>query len=137
MQGSVSSIQWLVDNALGRSDTLMKWINQKDMLGSNALHWAAVKGKHDVVKYLVARGINVHLRAGDSQTAAGLALQAYKDQVHTWLRGYITYGSDVMKYVEHRLKGGVPLSKDKDISALTTSQGGSSNNSNSSSNTLA
>ena len=133
MQGSVSSIQWLVDNALGRSDTLMKWINQKDMLGSNALHWAAVKGKHDVVKYLVARGINVHLRAGDSQTAAGLALQAYKDQVHTWLRGYITYGSDVMKYVEHRLKGGVPLSKDKDISTLNTSQGGSSNNSNSSS----
>ena len=98
MQGSVSSVQWLVDNALGRSDTLMTWINQKDMLGSNALHWAAVKGKHDVVKFLVARGINVHLHAGEKQTAASLASRAEKEKVYSWLKEYIVHGSNLMTY---------------------------------------
>jgi ankyrin repeat protein len=103
IQGSVSSVQWLVDNALGRSDTLMTWINHKDMLGSNALHWAAVKGKHDVVKFLVARGINVHLHAGDKQTAANLASAAEKEKVYSWLRDYITHGNSLMTYVRERL----------------------------------
>jgi ankyrin repeat protein len=123
MHGSVSSVQWLVDNSLSKRDTLMHWINQKDMLGSNALHWAAVKGKHDVVKFLVARGINVHLRAGNSWTAAGLAEQALKDQVHNWLRHYITYGNNLMKYVTNRLKGGSPP-KDSSTSSNSVSANG-------------
>ena len=102
MQGSVATMEWLVDNALGRADTVMAWINQKDQLGSSALHWAAVKGRHDVVKFLVARGINIHLYAGNKQTAAGLALAAEKDKVHQWLGGYAKHGHALLTYVEKR-----------------------------------
>ncbi|DAZ99774.1 TPA: hypothetical protein N0F65_001283 [Lagenidium giganteum] len=63
-------------------------INSIDEYGGTCLHWAASKGRKEVVQYLCMKGIDVHVTSYDNKTAYQLAKDKHKHKCVQFLKNW-------------------------------------------------
>uniref|UniRef100_K3W7G5 SAM domain-containing protein n=1 Tax=Globisporangium ultimum (strain ATCC 200006 / CBS 805.95 / DAOM BR144) TaxID=431595 RepID=K3W7G5_GLOUD len=63
-------------------------INAIDEYGSTCLHWAASKGRKEVIQYLCMKGIDVHVTSYDNKTAYQLAKDKHKTKCVQFLKSW-------------------------------------------------
>ncbi|TMW60738.1 hypothetical protein Poli38472_000780 [Pythium oligandrum] len=63
-------------------------INSIDEYGSTCLHWAASKGRKEVVQYLCTKGIDVHVTSYDNKSAYQLAKDKQKHKCVQYLQSW-------------------------------------------------
>ncbi|KAG9400374.1 hypothetical protein AC1031_010594 [Aphanomyces cochlioides] len=63
-------------------------INSIDEYGGTCLHWAASKGRKEVVQYLCMAGIDIHVTSYDNRTAFQLAKDKHKTRCMQFLKSW-------------------------------------------------
>lgn len=66
-------------------------INAIDEYGGTCLHWAALKGRKEVVQYLCKHGIDIHLKSFDNRTALQLAKDKHKQKCVLFLKNWYDF----------------------------------------------
>ncbi|GAB9466699.1 hypothetical protein Gpo141_00004066 [Globisporangium polare] len=63
-------------------------INAIDEYGGTCLHWAASKGRKEVIQYLCMKGIDVHITSYDNKTAYQVAKDKHKTRCVQFLKSW-------------------------------------------------
>lgn len=61
-------------------------INAVDEYGGTCLHWAASKGRKEVIQYLCMKGIDIHITSYDNKTAYQIAKDKHKQKCVQFLK---------------------------------------------------
>ncbi|CAH0477462.1 unnamed protein product [Peronospora belbahrii] len=63
-------------------------INAVDEYGGSCLHWAASKGRKEVIQYLCMKGIDIHITSYDNKTAYQIANDKHKQKCVQFLKSW-------------------------------------------------
>ncbi|KAE9034378.1 hypothetical protein PR003_g8321 [Phytophthora rubi] len=63
-------------------------INAVDEYGGTCLHWAASKGRKEVIQYLCMKGIDIHITSYDNKTAYQIAKDKHKQKCVQFLKNW-------------------------------------------------
>uniref|UniRef100_A0AAV1T6B2 SAM domain-containing protein n=1 Tax=Peronospora matthiolae TaxID=2874970 RepID=A0AAV1T6B2_9STRA len=63
-------------------------INAADEYGGTCLHWAASKGRKEVIQYLCMKGIDIHVTSYDNKTAYQIAKDKHKQKCVQFLKSW-------------------------------------------------
>ncbi|RLN44381.1 hypothetical protein BBO99_00000846 [Phytophthora kernoviae] len=63
-------------------------INAVDEYGGSCLHWAASKGRKEVIQYLCMKGIDIHITSYDNKTAYQIAKDKHKQKCVQFLKSW-------------------------------------------------
>ncbi|EQC29277.1 hypothetical protein SDRG_12945 [Saprolegnia diclina VS20] len=83
LNGHLDVIRYIVEDCDDHID-----INAIDEYGGTCLHWAASKGRKEVVQYLCMAGIDIHVTSYDNRTAYQLARDKYKTKCMQFLKAW-------------------------------------------------
>ncbi|KDO27518.1 hypothetical protein SPRG_06785 [Saprolegnia parasitica CBS 223.65] len=108
LNGHLDVIRYIVEDCDDHID-----INAIDEYGGTCLHWAASKGRKEVVQYLCMAGIDIHVTSYDNRTAYQLAKDKYKTKCMQFLKLLIHAAEegddDTIKRVINDVNGAYPL----------------------------
>ncbi|KAF0719331.1 Aste57867_1115 [Aphanomyces stellatus] len=83
LNGHLDVVKYLVEEWENPID-----INSIDEYGGTCLHWAASKGRKEVVQYLCMAGIDIHVTSYDNRTAYQLAKDKHKTRCMQFLKSW-------------------------------------------------
>ncbi|EGZ27961.1 hypothetical protein PHYSODRAFT_470587 [Phytophthora sojae] len=78
-------------------------INAVDEYGGTCLHWAASKGRKEVIQYLCMKGIDIHITSYDNKTAYQIAKDKHKQKCVQFLKSW--YETSQQKFVHAAEEG--------------------------------
>ncbi|TDH64887.1 hypothetical protein CCR75_000242 [Bremia lactucae] len=83
INGHLDVVSYLLEECLSPID-----INAVDEYGGTCLHWAASKGRKEVIQYLCMKGIDIHITSYDNKTAYQIAKDKHKQKCVQFLKNW-------------------------------------------------
>ncbi|CCI39232.1 unnamed protein product [Albugo candida] len=83
LNGHLDVVRYLLEECESPID-----MNAIDEYGGTCLHWAASRGRKEVVQYLCTHGIDVHITSYDNKTAYQLAKDKHKQKCVHFLKSW-------------------------------------------------
>ncbi|KAF1790925.1 hypothetical protein JG687_00001906 [Phytophthora cactorum] len=83
INGHLDVVTYLLEECPGPID-----INAVDEYGGTCLHWAASKGRKEVIQYLCMKGIDIHITSYDNKTAYQIAKDKHKQKCVQFLKNW-------------------------------------------------